>query len=296
MIGRRAASFGVVLGAAIALALGVTSAAANTSEDAAGIACEHPAGSVLGTSRVIEIDTTGGPTYGDQYPPSGLLKPGEVVLTFDDGPFPAVTKDILATLAAQCVKATFFYVGRMAKAYPLLVNEVHAQGHTVGTHTWSHRNLGASSFERGVSELESAIAQADQALPGKVAPFFRFPYLSDNKRVLAYLKTRDIATFSIDVDSVDYRARTPDKVLSNVMSGLAKTGGGIILFHDIHANTARALPAVLAALKEGGYKVVHLVAKSPVKPVATTPVASAKPRKPKRPARRPRKTGGLDFL
>lgn len=287
MIGRVAMRLGAVLGAALASVV---------TANAADIACDKPAREVLGTERVIEIDGTGGPTFGDQYPPSGLLKPGEVVLTFDDGPFPKVTKDILDTLAGQCVKATFFYVGRMAKAYPQLIAEVHAQGHTVGSHTWSHRNLGASAFERGVSEVESAITEIDKALPGKSAPFFRFPYLSDNKRVLAYLKTRNIATFSIDVDSVDYRARTPDKVLRNVMNGLAKTGGGIILFHDIHGNTAKALPAVLAALKDGGYKVVHLVAKAPAMPVATTPVAENVPRKPKRPARRPRKTGGWDFL
>lgn len=289
MIGRRGVRRGVVLGVALAMA-GAAGAGAGE------VACDKPRGEVLGTERVIEIDTTGGPTFGQQYAPSGLLKPGEVVLTFDDGPLPKVTNDILDTLADQCVRATFFYVGRLAKAYPKLVAEVHAQGHTVGSHTWGHGNLGRSSFARGVREVESAITQIDRALPGQSAPFFRFPYLSDNKRVLAYLRTRDIATFSIDVDSFDYRARTPERLLRNVMNGLAKTGGGIILFHDIQANTARALPAVLAALKAGGYKVVHLVAKKPVEPVATTPVADSRPRKPKRPARRPRQTNGFDFF
>lgn len=279
------------LAALVALAWAVAGPAA-----AAEVACDRPASDVLGTSRVIELDTAHGPLFGDQYPPSGLLRPGEVVLTFDDGPHPTVTRDILATLAAQCVKATFFSVGRMAKAFPEILKETHAAGHTIGAHTWTHRNLGASSLEQGINQIESTFAELDRTLPQQVAPFFRFPYLSDNKRVIAYLQTRSIATFLIDVDSVDYRDRTPDRVLRNVMNGLAKSGGGIILFHDIHANTARALPAVLEALMGGNYKVVHLVAKSPVAPVAQVAAIekpSKRPRTPRRAPRRPAPANGL---
>lgn len=296
MIRQRASIFGTAL---MAMALAATAAAC--SAHAADIACDKPASEVLGTSRVIEIDTTGGPLYGEQYPPSGLLQPGEVVLTFDDGPHPSVTRDILAALAAQCVKATFFSVGRMAKQFPDVLKETYEQGHTVGSHTWSHRNLGGSGYERGVEQIESAVAQIDAALPQKSAPFFRFPYLSDNKRLIAYLKTRNIATFSIDVDSFDWRNRTPDRMLRNVMNGLARTGGGIILFHDIHANTAHTMPAVLEALRAGNYKVVHLVAKAPV--TAVTPVASAgatdkAPRAPRRKQRRqqPAPSSGFTFF
>lgn len=251
----------------------------------------------IGTSRVIEIDTTGGPQFGEQYPPSGLLQPGEVALTFDDGPHPKVTPDILATLDAQCVKATFFYVGRMAKEFPDVLRAVHAKGHTIGAHTWTHRNLGHASREQGINQIETTFAELDRTLPNQVAPFFRFPYLSDNKQVLAYLKTRDVATFSIDVDSLDWRYRTPDRVLRNVMNGLAKTHGGIILFHDIHANTARTLPAILEALKAANYKIVHLVAKAPVKaqPVAT-PVAEQRKRQPRRKSTRLRPTAPEPFF
>jgi peptidoglycan/xylan/chitin deacetylase (PgdA/CDA1 family) len=83
---------------------------------------------VLGVSRVAEIDTTGGPRFGEQYPGDHLLQAGEVVLTFDDGPFPNDTKAILDALAAQCTKATFFNVGGMAAAYPDLAKEVASQG------------------------------------------------------------------------------------------------------------------------------------------------------------------------
>ena len=140
----------------------------------------------LGVSRVGELDTVGGPLFGDQYPPSNLLQKGEVVLTFDDGPHPQYTKEILAALAAQCTKATFFNVGEMVKQFPDVAREVQAQGHTIGTHTWSHPNLGGLSLEGAKRQIESTISTEEKVLPNWVAPFFRFPYLSDPKRVREY--------------------------------------------------------------------------------------------------------------
>ncbi|HIE68896.1 MAG TPA: polysaccharide deacetylase family protein [Planctomycetes bacterium] len=217
---------------------------------------------------MVEVDTQGGGFYGDQYPPKELLKKGEVVLTFDDGPNPKYTKEILATLKAQCTKATFFNVGEMVQRFPDIAREVQAEGHTIGTHTWSHPNLGRTSLKRAKSQIEKTIATADATLPNGVAPFFRFPYLSDPKRVREYLAGRNIAVFGIDVDSQDYRTRKPGKITDNVLKGLIKTGGGIILFHDIHPQTAKALPEVLDELKRHGFKVVHLVPKSKVEVAA----------------------------
>jgi peptidoglycan-N-acetylglucosamine deacetylase len=224
----------------------------------------------LGVSRVVEIDTKGGGAFGDQYPPEHLLQKGEVVLTFDDGPHPTYTKQILAALKAQCTKATFFNVGEMVKRYPDVAREVQAEGHTIGTHTWSHRNLGALSLDGAKREIESTISTENGILPNGVAPFFRFPYLSDPKRVREYLAGRNIAVFGIDVDSFDYRMHKPDKVVDNVLKGLIKTGGGIILFHDIHEVTAKALPTVLVELKRHGFHVVQLVPKDHVEVVAVS--------------------------
>jgi peptidoglycan-N-acetylglucosamine deacetylase len=222
----------------------------------------------LGVSRVVEIDTTGGGLYGDQYPPQHILKKGEVVLTFDDGPHPKYTKPILAALSAQCTKATFFNVGEMVKRFPDVAREVEAEGHTIGTHTWSHPNLGRTSLKRAKRQIDSTIAVGTEVLAHGVAPFFRFPYLSDPKRIRKYLADNDIAVFGIDVDSKDYRTRKPDRITTNVLKGLIKTGGGIILFHDIHAQTAKALPDVLDELKRHGFHIVHLVPKSTDKAVA----------------------------
>ena len=232
----------------------------------------------LGVERVIEVDTEGGGLYGDQYPPQDLLKKGEVVLTFDDGPHPTYTKEILAALKAQCTKATFFNVGEMVQRFPDVAREVQAEGHTVGTHTWSHPNLGRTSLKRAKSQIEKTIATTDATLLNGVAPFFRFPYLSDPKRVREYLAGRNIAVFGIDVDSHDYRTRKPGKITDNVLKGRIKTDGGIILFHDIHPQTAKALPEVLDELQRHGFHVVHLVAKSKVE-VAVVDDAEPEPKK-----------------
>ncbi len=236
----------------------------------------------LGVSRVAEVDTKGGGVYGDQYPPQHLLKKGEVVLTFDDGPHPTYTKEILAALAAQCTKATFFNVGEMVKQYPDVARAVQAEGHTVGTHTWSHPNLGALSLDHAKTQIESTISTENALLPNGVAPFFRFPYLSDPKRVRAYLAERNIAVFGIDVDSKDYRTRKAEQITDNVLKGLIKTGGGIILFHDIHAVTAKALPNVLEELKRHGFHVVQLVPKSQIEVVEVAAPAPEKRSKHRR--------------
>ncbi|MDH4982087.1 polysaccharide deacetylase family protein [Hyphomicrobium sp. D-2] len=233
----------------------------------------------LGVTRVAEVDTAGGGEYGEQYRPTPLLQDKEVVLTFDDGPHPVHTREILDALAAECTKATFFYVGRMLKNFPEIAKQVQAEGHTVGTHTYSHRNLGATSLGSAEQQIESTFNIADEVLPDGVAPFFRFPYLSDPKRVRDYLAKRNIAVFGIDVDSWDWRVRSPEMVIRNVLTGLDRKGKGIILFHDIQARTAAAMPTLLAELKKRGYKVVHIVPKSKLEAVAAVEPASPTPRK-----------------
>lgn len=226
--------------------------------------CEKRTG-VLGVSRTIEIDTEHGPRYGRmQYHENDILADGEVVLTFDDGPLRRNTEAVLAALEAECTKATFFTVGSMIAAGPDTFAAIARHGHTIGTHTWSHRNLRALSSERAQREIELAVSAASAALGRPVAPFFRFPYLSDSKAVLEYLQKRNIASFSIDIDTKDYATRRPEQVQRRVLAGLEAHKKGIILFHDIQRSTAAALKGVLAELRTRGYKVVHLVPKAPV--------------------------------
>jgi peptidoglycan/xylan/chitin deacetylase (PgdA/CDA1 family) len=216
----------------------------------------------LGVSRTVAINAAGGPGFGTQYKGPSLLADGEVVLTFDDGPMRAYTRPILETLAAQCTKATFFMVGQMAQTDPETVKEVARRGHTVGTHTWSHANLHALSQANAQDEIELGFSAVQRALGKPIAPFFRFPYLRDGAFTLGHLKARQVAIFSIDVDSRDFETRDAPTVYERVMREVGSKRKGIILFHDIHASTARALPRILEELRVHNFKVVHLVPKA----------------------------------
>lgn len=225
-----------------------------------------PRNGTLGVSRTVEIDTTGGPGFGmEHYKAYDFLQDKEVVLTFDDGPQKYATESVLKALADECVKATFFSIGKMALGYPEIIREVSKAGHTVGTHTWSHKAIGKlKTFEEGRVEIERGISGVHRAVGGPIAPFFRFPTLVDTQEAVAYLGKRNIAMFSTDIDSVDYKPQTADHLVKSVMAKLDKRGKGIILMHDIHKRTAQALPLILAQLKAKGYKIVHVTAKAPV--------------------------------
>ena len=217
---------------------------------------------VLGLSRMVEVDAAGGPLFG-RVNNGGydFLHDGEVVLTFDDGPLRPYTLAVLKALDAHCTKATFFMVGRMAVADPEMVQEVASRGHTVGAHTWSHAKLQGLAADKAKDEIELGFSAVAQALHGPIAPFFRFPYLRPTPAAMDYLKARDIASFTIDVDSRDFRTRDGDAVKRTVLAQLAGARKGILLFHDIQPSTAHALAGILDELKQRGFKVVHLVPK-----------------------------------
>ena len=258
-----------VWGLALAVVTGAL-APAMTQQARAQEACTPsvPAAKALGVSRVAEIDTSSGPLFGAPYKEPSFLADGEVVLTFDDGPLRAYTLPVLDALAAHCVQATFFLVGRMAVADPEMVKEYDRRGHTVGTHTWSHANLQALTPLKARAEIELGFSAVQQAMGKPLAPFFRFPFLRDPKSMIIHLQGRQIGIFSIDVDSKDYRTRDPGTTHRKVMADLARTKKGIILFHDIQSSTARALPGLLADLKAGGYRVVHMQPKAQATTVA----------------------------
>ncbi len=225
-----------------------------------------PRAGTLGVSRTVEIDTTGGPGFGmEHYKAYDFLEPKEVVLTFDDGPQKYTTEAVLKALADECVKATFFSIGKMALGYPEIIREVAKAGHTVGTHTWSHKAIAKlKTFDDGKDEIERGFSAVHRAVGGPIAPFFRFPTLVDTPEAITYLGKRNISMFSADIDSFDFRPQTADHLVTSLMQKLDKRGKGILLMHDIHKTTAKALPMLLAQLKAKGYKIVHLTAKTPV--------------------------------
>ena len=119
--------------ACVVLAGATLSSAAFAQGAPAAPKCENP--NALGIARTVEIDTTGGPGFGfEHFKQHDFLRDKEVVLTFDDGPWPT-TPAVLKALSDQCVKATFFIIGKHATYYPEILKHVAADGHTVGTHT-----------------------------------------------------------------------------------------------------------------------------------------------------------------
>jgi peptidoglycan/xylan/chitin deacetylase (PgdA/CDA1 family) len=227
--------------------------------------CANP--DALGISRVVEIDTTGGPGFGfEHFKQLDFLRDKEIVLTFDDGPWPENTPSVLKTLANECTTGVFFPIGKHATYYPEILKQVAAAGHTIGSHTWSHETLTNKKLtdDQRKEEIEKGVSAIKWALGTSPSPFFRFPALQHPPEMVTYLGTRNIAIFSCDLDSFDFKARNAQQVIDVTMKKLDKLGKGIILMHDFHKHTAEALPALLRKLKEGGYKVVQMKAKAPV--------------------------------
>ena len=231
-------------------------------------ACDKSGG--MGLARIVEIDTTGGPGFGfEHFKQYDFLRDKEVVLTFDDGPWPGNTPAVLKALADECLKATFFEIGKHASWHPEITKQVIEAGMTMGTHTWSHKDLArnpyAKDIEQAKAEIEMGISAVHMAAGGgKVAPFFRFPALQHPPQLMTYLAERNIGVFSTDIDTRDFKLHKPEEVIKSVMSQLEKHGKGIILMHDFKHHTAEALPELLRQLKASGYKVVHMVPKGEV--------------------------------
>lgn len=224
-----------------------------------------PRKDALGTSRILTVDPSAFPRVGlKSFPQTLPLADKEVILTFDDGPFPPTTGKVLAALAAECVRATFFLIGRSAEANPELVRRIAAAGNTVGHHTWSHRILDRTGHAQALQEIDRGIAADELALHGTASrapstPFFRFPGFASTPALLADLQARGIAVFGADLWASDWDPMTPEQQLRLLTERLDHAGRGIILLHDTKAQTARMLPAFLQHLRRNGYRIVHLV-------------------------------------
>lgn len=221
----------------------------------------------LGTARTIEVGAKGGLALGlMSYPQTLDLADHEIVLTFDDGPWPGTTPAVLEALARQCVKATFFLIGRNAQAAPSLVRREIAEGHTVGHHTFSHpaatlRGLSEATaqadIDRGFEADDKAAYGTAEASP-KV-PFFRFPGFANTPELRAWLGSRNIAVFGTDLWADDWLPITPWAELDYVLSQIEEQKRGILLLHDTRRSTVHMLPELLFELKRRGFKIVHLV-------------------------------------
>jgi len=235
----------------------------------------HP--DALGTSRTLVVDPREHPRIGTmQYRETLPLKDHEVVLTFDDGPLPKYSNQVLQILAAECIKATFFEIGEQAKANPEGVRKLVAAGHTVGTHSMTHPlTMDRMPLDKAEAQINGGIEWASAAMtdPSKLAPFFRIPGLMRADGVENLLISRGIQVWSADFPADDWRHISPDRVYQLAIQRLEAKGKGILLLHDIQPRTVAALPKIIRDLKARGYRIVHVVPATADQPATpTTPV------------------------
>ena len=240
------------------------------------LAAECPGGrpDALGTERVLVVAPKEHARIGTmQYPETLPLADKEVVLSFDDGPLPPYTDRVLETLAAECVKATFFMVGRQAHAYPATVRRVYNEGHTIASHSQNHPRIftrltlaGAQQeVEQGIQSITGGLGDA-RAL----APFFRFPGLGRSRAVEAYLASHSIMVWSADFVADDWTHINAQQVLRRALARIEEKHKGVLLLHDIQPATALMLPQLLRELKARGYRVVQVVPAGPDRPQTVT--------------------------
>lgn len=244
----------------IALCLGIFAGVTSPAAWAAG--CPgHP--DALGTSRTLVVDPREHPRIGGmQYAETLPLADREVVLTFDDGPLPKYSNRILEILASECVKATFFLVGRQAQANPEGVRKVRDAGHTVATHSQNHpTGMHHLPIERVRQEIDEGIASVSAALGDGSAPaaFFRVPGLRRAEAIEGHAAAVGAQVWSADFPADDWRPVSSSRVYQLAMQRLEAKGKGILLLHDIQARTVAALPRILNELKARGYRIVHVV-------------------------------------
>jgi peptidoglycan-N-acetylglucosamine deacetylase len=213
---------------------------------------------VLGTSRTLTLKREGAAWGNAQHAALPTLAPGEVVLTFDDGPRPESTPLVLKALADQCVKASFFMNGEPLRQHAALARQVRDAGHTVGMHGYRHDNFSQLPAATQIADLDAMTAVYRDVLGSEPAAW-RFPFLAETPLMLTTLRERGLTVMSIDAGAEDWLpGQTPEMLATKLLGELAKSGGGIVLLHDAQDQTAWALPLLLQALKSNGYRVVHL--------------------------------------
>ena len=256
-------------GAWIVALLALAAATSTHAANATG-ACPYP--HALGTARTLAVSAADTPRVGlKEFPTTLPLADKEVVLTFDDGPFAPTTRRVLKALADECVRATFFVIGQNAVHEPDLLRKLAADGHTIGTHTWSHKILGRIAERAAQDEIDRGMAAVDNVIgkPQQPTRFFRFPGFVSTPQLLQSLNDRGVVVFGADLWASDWNKMSPDQQLHLIEGRLKAARKGIILFHDIKAQTASMLPAFLQYLKDQGYRVVDVVpADGPTRPSA----------------------------
>ncbi|PKL50273.1 MAG: hypothetical protein CVV42_03190 [Candidatus Riflebacteria bacterium HGW-Riflebacteria-2] len=175
----------------------------------------------------------------------------KVVLTFDDGPHPRTTPKILEILKRRHVRAIFFVLGLQAAKYPELVKQIHDEGHLIGNHSYSHRNLAQISDRDLNTELDRT-SSLIESITGCRPEYLRPPYGAMNKKVLAAARQRGMKITLWTIDPKDWLQKNEASILQQTERQLGissgRLRGGALLLHDIYPSTVRALEPLLDRL------------------------------------------------
>jgi len=197
------------------------------------------------------------------------LEKGSVLLTFDDGPHPIYTKEILAILARYKVKAIFFQLGEnlgtVTDGHAELTRneevekEILSAGHAIGNHSFSHPFLPKLDQQQVQQEIDKTQALLDLVITDDTnrTHMFRAPYGARNSMILGEIGERGLRSVLWNVDSLDWSDPVPESIVHRILQELEQSGRGIILMHDIHPKTVIALPMLLDELIKRGYHFVQ---------------------------------------
>lgn len=205
----------------------------------------------LGVSRTLLLTP-------DSPPPLDQLAPGEVILSFDDGPDLFRTPGVLKALGAECTRATFFLLGREAEARPGLAKDILAAGHSVGSHSLDHANLAELSVEDALANA-AAGREAVEAAIGQATPLFRYPFVATTPELSAAMTDAGLIDVTVTADGADWTRNAPEDSVAMILAKLEQTDRrGIILLHDPFAKSAARTRLLLQSLKDEGYQIVAL--------------------------------------
>ena len=177
-----------------------------------------------------------------------------VAITYDDGPG-AETNRLLDKLKAKNAHASFMVIAPSAEQHPELLKRMKAEGHTIGNHTKSHRQLNTLSPEQVSQEIDAGNAAIKKAT-GQSTRWVRPPYGATNATVDQVTRDKGVSQALWDVDTVDWKDRNSEHVCSSAVQGAR--AGSIVLMHDIHPTTVDAADCVIDGLRAKGLEPVSL--------------------------------------
>lgn len=184
------------------------------------------------------------------------LKITTVHLTFDDGPNPKYTPEVLDILKDNNLKANFFLVGTNVKAYPNLVERIVREGHDLGGHSMTHKELTKIPFEKAKLEILDSMKEVRRY---KFTDLFRFPYGSFNDRLVQVLTDAGFRNIYWDVDTTDWKYKDKEVILKKFKLRLERSrDGAVVLLHDIHPQTVESLKLIVKYLRDRKIKVTKI--------------------------------------